>query len=149
MFAKGTILGVVVTAPIIEHFENSFGELRKKTRISISCFRKKFRDSGYIEDDLHFICWGDLPGVDFYSLKEGDMVYAEFNIRRNTFKTKEGNTAYTTKFNLTSLTKLKSMSIDKFKRLSENAVPEDGDKLYDGTAPEGQEDTSVKMEDIF
>lgn len=150
MFAKGTILGVITTAPIIEYFDTVVGEHRKKTRLTISCFRKKTREPGYFEDDINFICWGDLPGgMDFYSLKEGDMVYAEFVIRRNIYKTKEGNTAWTTKFQLFSLTKLKSMSLDKFKQLSEASEPQDDCKLYDGTAQNIEEDTSVKMEDIF
>lgn len=152
MFVKGSILGIVTKAPIIEYFDTSVGENRKKSRLTISTFTKKFKEPGYYENDVNFICWGDLPGgMDFHSLKEGHMVYAEFTIRRETYKTKEGNIAHVLRYYLTSLRKLGTVPVDKFRRLTEEAVNQEEDRLYDGTAStnrEPKEDT-VKMEDIF
>lgn len=154
MFIKGTVLGIVTKAPVIEHFDTALGENRKKITLTVSSFRKKYREPGYFEDDVIFYSWGEVPGgVDFYALKEGDMVFGEFKIQRNSYITKEGNKAHTTKYYLTGLTRLGTLPEVKLNKFKEVATEEEEPKLYDGTAPTKEqkedEETCVKMEDIF
>lgn len=171
MFAKGVILGVITGQPLIENVPSMFNERRMKIKFSVSCYRKKYMQKLAVKDTFDFICWGGVQGVDFSTLKDGDLVYVEFQMIKREFQLESGEIRTATNYVVKNLQKLDYCDsiVEKFMESSQEVNPLEKPpvdteilNLYDGektavveekkeeteTAGE-QKEEEITMEDIF
>lgn len=78
MFVRGTVLGIISSKPVINMIPSAYSENRRMTKLKISTYKRKYKEVGFTAQEFEFVLWGDLPNIDIYDLKEGDMVHAEF-----------------------------------------------------------------------